>query len=589
MAISRSSDRSQLQLRPQTRPGRLGGALFLGAALLGALCYFTWAWHVQGGGYRALAPYFFARQDMWVLDGYAAALALLAIWAWRLKSGGGQGRRQGNGQAIWILLGIVAVVVLARLGRDLVFHGYSPSRDEAMVELAGAYLAKGRIGWPIPAEWLPYRTALQPEFYSPYGADTHWTAIYLPVHAAIRALFVRLGDGALAAPVTLGVGLLALWQVARQVMPARPDAQAVTMVLALSSAQLLATAMTPYAMTSHFAFDMVWLALVLRGGKLGHGLAAVVALLAAGLHQWHFPLLFMAPFILWLLARRDWRAALFHGLVCVAMMVLWARLWPMLLVHEVGPAPLSDAHRTNGILDKLESLFGRLDSWQPLLNNARLFAWNNLLLLPLALLSVFAIHWRRFFSEPSIVLPLLLVVGLGMGFALYQGYGWGFRYMHAGIGALCLLAGLGWTAVTRPSDRAAGRLFAAGTVLSLIAGAWLLWDTGNYVRGYARSMAAIRASKADVVLVDIRGGYYLTDLARFDEGRLARPAVMALQWLSYDQIDTLCATHSIAIADRTLFELLGVHPVSPIFPGSEYIQARRDHLAAIGCGRTIQP
>ncbi len=490
---------------------------------------------------------------------------------------------------MWILLGIVAVVVLARLGRDIIFHGYSPSRDEVMVELAGAYLAKGRIGWPIPPDWLTYKTALMPEFYSPYGADTHWTSIYLPVHAAIRALFLRLGDVALAAPVTLGVGLLALWQVARQITPGRPDAQAVTMLLALSSAQLLATAMTPYAMTSHFAFDMLWLMLVLRGGKLGHGLAGVVALLAAGLHQWHFPLLFMAPFILWLLARRNWRAALFHGLVCVAMMVVWARLWPMLLVHEVGPAPLSDAHRTNGIIDKLESLFGRLDSWQPLLDNARLLAWNNLLLLPLALLSPFAITWRRFFREPSIVLPLLLAVAMGMGFALYQGYGWGFRYMHAGIGALCLLAGLGWTAVTRPGDRGARGLLAAGTIFSLTAGAWLLYDTEHYVRGYARAMAAIRAAKADVVLVDIRGGYYLTDLARFDEGQLRRPAVMALQSLGYDQLDSLCRTHSVVIADRTLFGPLGVHPVSPIFPGSQFIQARRDHLAGLGCGQVMQP
>ena len=577
-------------MRAQTRPHLLAFALLLGAALIGGLSYLTWAWEVQGGGSRSLASYFFARQDMWVLDGYAAALALLAIWAWRLKSSSrGQARRKGSGQTILILLGIIAVVALARLGRDLVFHGYSPSRDELMVEMAGAYLREGRIGWPIPPDWLPYRTALQPEFYSPYGADTHWTAIYLPVHAAIRALFLRFGDAGLAAPVTLGIGLLALWQVTRQLLPNRSDAQAVTMVMALSSVQLLATAMTPYAMTSHFAFDMVWLMLVLRGGKLGHGLAAIVALLAAGLHQWHFPLLFMLPFILWLLACRKWKAALFHALVCVAMMVVWARLWPMLLVHEVGPAPLTDAHRTNGIMDKLESLFGRLDSWEPLLDNARLFAWNNLLLLPLAILSLFAVHWRRLLREPSIVLPLLLVVGTGMGFALYQGYGWGFRYMHGQIGALCLLAGFGWSAVTRPGDRAAGNLLAAGTILSLIAGGWLLYDSEHFVRGYARSMAAIRAAKADVVLVDIRGGYYLTDLVRFRDGRLGRPAVMALHMVDDRQLDRLCATYSVALADRSLFGPLGVHPVSPIFPGSQYIEARRDHLALIGCGRLIAP
>ena len=591
--MSRSSERAQPQsrgqARGQTRPHVLAAALLLGAALFGALSFGAWAWHIAGKGGRALAQYFFARQDMWVLDGYAVALALLAIWAWTLRTRQQTARRPANVQALVLLLGIAAVVVLARLGRDLVFHGYSPSRDELMVEMAGAYLADGRIGWPITPDWMPYRRALQPEFYSPYGADTHWTAVYLPVHAAIRAVFVRFGDAALAAPITLGIGLLALWQIAQRLLPNRPDAQAVTMVMALSSVQLLATAMTPYAMTSHFAFDMLWLMLVLRGGKLGHGLAAVVALLAAGLHQWHFPLLFMAPFILWLFARRNWGAGIFHALVCIAMMLVWARLWPMLLIHEVGPPPLSDIHRTNGIVDKIESLFGRLDSWQPLLNNARLLAWNNLLLLPLAVLSLFAVPWRALFRDPPIILPLLLAAGLGMGFALYQGYGWGFRYMHGGIGALALLAGFGWSAVTRPGDRAAGRLLAGATLVSLVAGAWLLHDTERFVRGYARSMAAIRAAPADVVLVDIRGGYYMTDLVRFNEGRLGHPAVMALSMLSRRQLDELCATRRVAIADRTLFWPLGVHVISPVFPGSEYVQARRAYLAKIGCGKVIAP
>lgn len=582
--MSLSSDRSM------TRPRVLTAGLLLGALALVGLSLAGWHWHVDGHPARSLSDYFFARQDMWVLTGYGAVLALMAIWAARLVPPRFSLRPPARaGQGVVILLGIVGAVLLARIGRDLVFHGYSPSRDELMVELAGAYLADGRIGTPIPSDWHDYARAMMPEFYSPYGADSHWTAIYLPVHAAIRAVFVRLGDAALAAPVTLGIGLLALWQVARQLMPDRPDAQAVTMAMALSSAQLIGTAMTPYAMTSHFAFDMVWLMLILRGGKWAHGLAGVVALLAAGLHQWHFPLLFMAPFILWLLACRRWRAALFHALVCVLMMIVWVRLWPMLLIHEVGPPPPSDAHRTNGIFDKLESLFGRLDSWQPLLNNARLFAWNNLLLAPLALLSLFAIRWRHLFREPSVVLPLGLVVAIGMGLALYQGYGWGFRYMHGGLGALCLLAGLGWTAVVRIGDRLAFRLVTAASLLSLLAGAWLLFDTERYVRGYARSMAAIRAAPADVVLVDMRGGFYMTDLVRFDEGRLKRPVVMALQNLSTDQLDQLCATQRVAIADRTLFWGVGVHPIQPAFPGSHFIQDRRDYLAARRCGTVIAP
>jgi hypothetical protein len=572
--------------RSQGRPRTFAIMLTLFALLALGLSYGGWLWHIAGSNVRGLSEFFFDRQDKWVLDGQALTLICLAIWAWLVRRPAARGAISQHRTTL-IAAGIVLAVLVGWAGRSLVFHDYSPSRDELMVEMAGAYLANGDLGWPVPAEWAPYLRAIQPEFYSPYGANTHWTAIYLPVHAAIRALFTWIGAADLAAPATLGVGLLALWHNARKLMPDRPDAVLVVMLMALTSAQLLTTAMTPYAMTSHFAFNMVWLALVLRGDKLGHIGAALVALLAAGLHQWHFPLLFIGPFIVWMAANRRLGAALFHGLVAVAMMLLWARLWPMVLIDLVGAPPPSDVHRTNGVLDKLESLFGRLDKWQPLLNNARLIAWNNVLLLPLAVLALWGVRWRGLLREVPIALPMLLGVLAGMGLALYQGYGWGFRYMHGQIGTLCLLAGLGWRAVVPEGSRGHRPLLAASAVVALLSGLWLMSDTERYVRGYARTMAAIRASDVDVVLVDIRGGYYMTDLVRFDEGKLGRPVVIALQMLSYDQLDRLCATRDVAIMDRSQFWPLGVHRVRPVYRGSEFIQRRRDHLAEIGCGRPV--
>ncbi|HWJ69045.1 MAG TPA: MFS transporter [Sphingobium sp.] len=569
----------------EERRRALAIALALGGALAVALSLAAWWWHIAGRQTRGLAEYFFARQDMWVLDAQALALGGLALWVWTLRRRTETPVGQASARHWAIPLAILLVVLVSWWGRAFVFHGYSPSRDEVMVELAGAYLAQGHLGWPIPPEWAPFQRAMMPEFYSPYGADTHWTAIYLPVHAAIRALFVRLGDASLAAPVTLGIGLLLLWHIARKLMPGRPDAVLVTMVMALSSTQLIATAMTPFAMTSHFTFNLAWLALVLRGDRLGHGLAAIIALLAAGLHQWHFPLLFIGPFILWMAANRRWGAALFHAVVCLTMMVVWARLWPMLLTDLIGPPPPADLSRTNGIVDKLVSLIGRLDSWQPLLNNARLVGWNNLLLLPLAGLAILGVRWRGLLRDVPITVPLLLGVLAGMGLALFQGYGWGFRYMHGQLGALCLLAGLGWCAAgQRPMLT---RLVAGSALFALLSGGWLLADTERYLRGYARSMAAIRAADADVVLVDIRGGYYMSDLVRFDDGRLVRPAVMALHKLSLPQLDRLCATQSVAIMGREQFWPLGVHRLSPVYSGSDQLQQRRDHLAAIGCGRPV--
>src|SRR3546814_5531456 len=137
--------------------------------------------------------------------------------------------------------------------------------------------------------------------------------------------------------------------------------------------------MTPYAMTGHFALNMVWLALVLRGGAVGHLGAGVVALAAAGLHQWHFPPIFIAPFILWMLLGRRWRVAIFHMLVLAVVVIVWAKLWPAFLTHALGQA--TDVRPSAGVADKVGSLFERLgDRWQPLVNLSRFAAWNNILM-----------------------------------------------------------------------------------------------------------------------------------------------------------------------------------------------------------------
>src|SRR3546814_2509369 len=70
--------------------------------------------------------------------------------------------------------------------------------------------------------------------------------------------------------------------------------------------------MTAYAMTAHFALNMVWLALFLRNDWKGHFGAAVVAFLAIGLHQLQFHPLFAAGFLFWIVLQRRWGLAAFY-------------------------------------------------------------------------------------------------------------------------------------------------------------------------------------------------------------------------------------------------------------------------------------
>ncbi|WP_340264213.1 MFS transporter [Sphingobium mellinum] len=546
--------------------GAIGLTLWLGG---------TFLWHVAYRQGISLAVILFLDQDFPALLGATLLLALVAPFA------EGMGFRLPEPRARVIVPLILLLGLLAWAGHYWLFQDYAISRDEEVARFAAAYMREGLFARPIPAEWEPYRRAIMPEFFSPFGAADYWTAAYLPVNSAIQAAFWQLGDPNLAGPALLMAGLFALWRVALHLFPTRRDAVWVTMLLGLSSAQLWVTAMTPYAMTGHFALNMIWLALVLRGGAIGHVSAGAVALLAAGLHQWHFPPIFIAPFILWMLLARRWAAAGFHILVLLAIVIVWAKLWPGFLVQYLGPP--TDIRPAAGVADKVGSLFERLgDRWQPLVNLSRFAAWNNILMAPLAALGVLAIDWRRALRGQEIALPLALGCFAGCALALAQGYGWGFRYAHGYIGPFCLLAGLGW-ARFRP---AAMRPVFLSVAITLFASAFLVWRTHAFVAPYAASHRMIDASQADVVLVDPRGGLYVTDLVRGRDGVPGKPMVMNLGMLTLDQVDALCSKYVVELFDRAEFRPLGV-PLARWNLGR--MDALRAHMKAEGCDKPVLP
>ncbi|WP_188063882.1 MFS transporter [Sphingobium sp. KCTC 72723] len=558
---------SHVSARRLLLAGAIGLTLWLGAAFV---------WHVTYRQGISLAVILFLSQDFPALFGSLLLLALAAPWA------EGRGITLPPPTARIVVPLIVLLGLAAWAGHYALFQDYAISRDEEVARFAAAYMREGMFARPIPIEWEPYRRAIMPEFFSPFGAADYWTAAYLPVNSAIQALFWQLGDPNLAGPVLLMAGLFALWRVALHLMPDRPDAVWVTVLLGFSSSQLWITAMTPYAMTGHFALNMVWLALVLRGGVVGHGSAGLVALVAAGLHQWHFPPIFIAPFILWMLLARRWTVAAFHALTLVAIVILWAKLWPAFLLDALG-AP-ADVRPSAGVADKVGSLFERLgDRWQPLVNLSRFVAWNNILMVPLAALGIAAMRWRSMIVGREIALPLALGCLAGCVLALAQGYGWGFRYAHGFIGPFCLLAGLGW-ARFRPAG--ALRPLVIGLVITGLASIFFVWRIHAFVAPYAASHRLIDSSQADVVLVDPRGGLYVTDLVRGRDGVPGKPMVMNLGMLTLDQVDQLCENYVLELFDRAEFRPLGV-PLARWNLGR--MDALRAHMKEQGCDRPVLP
>lgn len=552
-------------------------ALFL-AAWLGVV----WLYHFGLSSYYALPHIFMVMQDRYVLIPAIAFLLFLACWKFEGKGSGRPPR------TALVIAGILLGILIAWAGYYRVFSGYALSRDEQMAEFATYYLREGHLGMPVPPEWQAYVRGINPIFMSVHGGDIAWISNYLPVHAAIRALLSYVADPALTSPLFTAIGLVCLWRIALKLFPARPDAVLVTLLLGFSSTQLLVTGMTAYAMPAHFGLNMLWLLLFLRGDWKGHIGAGMVAVLAVGLHQLHFHPLFAAPFILWLAIRRDWAAVAFYAFVYAAALVLWGKLYPALLADfNSATRPLQGGKRIDLGFRIYHLLTYRLgNDMLPLLNLARFMAWNNILLLPLAAIGAAQLRWRHLLArDTGIVLPLALCCAMGLAVLVYQGHGWGYRYLHGLIGVFCLLGGFGWTRLSGPEQWRSLAPVWLSAGFALLAGAFLTLKAHDFVKPYARAYQMAKSIDADIVLVDTRGGVFIQDMIRVESGKLGRPILMDLDFVKKRTLKHLCDSYRVRIFDWQHFLPLGVPRAKMTHRFSKGRELKRDYLEAIGCAQ----
>jgi hypothetical protein len=171
---------------------------------------------------------------------------------------------------------------------------------------------------------------------------------------------------------------------------------------------------------------------------------------------------------------------------------------------------------------------------------------------------------------------------LAAGFALtllamlplspFQGFGWGFRYLHGLLGSASLLAAAAWVRWVRPGEASAARgwamLGAATAFTALVAAPIQFAQARALIAPFANAQAAIRdatvggvkvgGAPADVVIVDETGVWYAQDLVRNDPFLTAGPKVMSLQALTEPQLRALCGKARVALFDRTDARRFGV-------------------------------
>jgi hypothetical protein len=479
----------------------------------------------------------------------------------------------------------LAVGVVAYVGVWLVMSRHALSGDEGMAVFDTRIFAAGRWYAEVPPEWRAYAPALQPMFRLSGPEQEWWVSAYLPVNAALRSGFARLGDAAASGPFWAALSVLLVYAVGRRLEPARPSLAVCAAVLLATSSQLLVTAMTPYAMSAHLALNLLWLLLFLRGGLLGHAGAIVVGFAATGLHQLIFHPLFAAPFCLQLLLRRRWATAAAYGAGYAAIGLFWASYWGSAFPTPPGGEQFGSAGgwmaRAWGHLSQFDiSAFGYMA-----VNLFRFVTWQNPLLAPAAVLGA-AAAWRLGGNLRALAMSAVLTPSVMFFLLPYQGHGWGYRYMHGLLGGAALLAALGWLrlvdALPAESRRRAWRGFCAvAASAALIVFPLRAWQAYDYTRPYAAAHRAIERAPVAVVVVDDSRLWFGADLVTNDPFLRNRPKVMDLKMLEPAAIAGLCRYGPVALFDEAAGRRVGLRGKSTRMTPVE--AERRARIRALPC------
>jgi len=505
-----------------------------------------------------------------------------------LAPGGGWGRRG---------LATIAVVAAAIgvAGLWVVFDGNSFSLDEFLADFDARIFAGGRLLQPLALTWRPYVDALQPIFMLPVPGHGYWASAYLPMNAAVRALAGLFHAKVLVNPAWSAVSILAIAAIARRLWPDRPGMAVGAALLLATSSQQLVMSMTAYAMPAHLALNLIWLWLVLRGGRLDHACAMVVAFVACGLHQIIFHPLFAAPFVLQLWLDRRWGAAVAHTLAYALIGLFWISYWSLVLKGLEVPAQSAAAVGGGWWLERVQQLLANVQ-WRAIGimvdELLRFMTWQNIVAVPLAVLASAAAVRAGGVLRAMVLSVILTIVVIGVLLPV-QIHGWGYRYLQGEMGSVCLVAIWGWTRLT---DRlAADQRWAASAALGGACAVSLLvlfpfhaWQAHRYTHPYAMANLAVHRATSQVVIVAND-----SDNGSFDPGTVVRndprleegPKVLSLEGLDSSQIADICARYSVRLFDVAGARRMGVRVVPGV--SAPKVLRQRAQLAALRCDRPL--
>ena len=446
---------------------------------------------------HSTALYLVQSQDLPVLFLASFATFLVILWRpqWSLP--------ERRARPLMLMVGGAAIVGLLAWGTYALMGNFPLSRDEHMVVFDMAVFDRGALAVPLAPEWRPYALALVPKFLLNSNQPSGLVSAYLPMNAVLRLVFSKIANPALYNPLLVVAGGAALFDIARRTFGVESRACWVVLLVYGLSAQVLVNAMTTFSMTAHLAFNLIWLAAFLRGGKWGHSAAILTAFVATGLHQLVFHPFFAAPFLLWKLREGQWKLVLAYA-AAYAAIILWWACYP-LIVSPLVAGPTAHASDADFISQRMiPLLLNRDPRTVPLtiLNLMRLVAWQNLALWPLLIAAIPVALRERGLARAALLGIALWILFLALVLP-EQGRGWGYRYLDGYQGSFALLAGYGYRELEQRIGRQAdGMVLLLSSLTAVLAMPLLFISIHRFMQPHLAMERLIVAQPTPFVVID---------------------------------------------------------------------------------------
>jgi len=427
-------------------------------------------------------------------------------------------------------LAVSAVLcVVLGVGAQWIYWAHPLAMDEAAPYMQSKIFAAGQLAGQFPpalVDWLVY-----PEFQNYFINVSHETgrvaSSYWPGFAVLLTPFMLAGVPWLCNPV---LGALSLYVIHRLTlaMTASREAAGLAMLFSVASAAFVINAISFYSMTAHLLCNAIFALLLLNPTRARAFGAGVIGGLALTLHNPLPHVLFAAPWIVWLLWRKD-RLSTLPVLVAgyLPLAALLGFGWyqhGLAIVH--GPA--HPAAATGGsTVEQALALVARVVALPSLelvkvrlIGLAKLWLWAA----PGLLLLTVAGFWRHRDNVGSRLLVASAIATL-VGYLFIpadQGHGWGFRYFHSAWFVLPVLAAAlavrEPVAPTQPSAQVGLARFGAGASIGglLIMLPYFAAAVHSFIGDDLAQLPLAKQGTARVAIINPGMGYYAQDLIQND-------------------------------------------------------------------------